>query len=968
MAAGLVTPTEAGQGPSVLGIAMSIGAKIRDAAQDAKEEREKAAEKGQTPKKGSLFKSALSNQFNPIKSKKAKSNWAKQFDWNKKTDKAQEVKEPTSTSGEGGKAKLKEFIAGGFTAILQDTSAMISRLDGVKLLAGENLSEVTRATGSLSLIKESVDAQTDLRRKALEDAKYARSERRMERTKDVAGLVDNKKSDPGGSDGKKSDNPLSWLLENPMEALLTALGLADVASNFAPFLKNLKPFGGNPRVTSGQGGSVKPGGARVTTSGGQTVPKAKGAKIPGVKAGLLSALFAAFEFKGRKDEGQSNLQAGIGTAGSAAGGLVGWKAGAAAGAAIGTLFGPGPGTLIGGAIGGILGSIGGSMAGGALADKATGVGQTSSSGDATNFKPPTLNQFSEGGIIPLAKGGLVDNPTKTTLYPGDKVIPLNRNVGKEMLNSDVGETPLDASAAMLLGISAGMLGKTDSGTAGDAVKQRIRQASKQYGISNLTFTSSLGKGKFGEVDTKKDSKDFMTSMLKHFSLFGGGAGTDGGDDSGGGGGGNNNTPNADLAGTSVVNEVDLAANTHRDVGFTSGFGRRNTGIPGASTMHRGQDIGTRGQKGYYVAMKKSGKVVHNKTLDGAAGNWVGIDVGNGVEYRFMHLAQPSHLKPGTPYNGETIGEIGNTGVSSGEHLHFEKLVNGVHVDPKEDASALLDIGKGTQMKPAANPPQIATEKSASDPGTEKNKMPGPTSVKKEAEGGGWWPFGKKASGDTVKALQNKARQGNMGLVPQKLMNRNDALEEAMRKARGYQGGGTGRTTTQEYQRRARVASQSQSMEALNSGRGVEIRGSGMGTLIGKGYPAVYKGREAIKVKLPPGGTWEPEVTYGGKRWYGVKQGDHVIYVSQFKAGQKNLGVKTKETRPSAPPAPPRAPSQAPSTRPSTPAQSSTPIVAMPPISPSKPSTSQSSGSFGSQIPAAKTSAMVFADFLYPDLV
>ena len=189
MSAGTSTPVAAGQGPSVLNIAASIGAKIRDAAEDAKQEREKAAEKGETPKKGSLFKSALANQFNPIKSKKAKSNWAKQFDWNKKTDSDQQVKPPTGGGGGGeGKAKLKEFIAGGFTAILKDTGMMVSKLDGVKMMAGENLSEVTRASSTLTVIKDSIDAQTELRRKALEEAKFARAEKKLEKTTDSAGV------------------------------------------------------------------------------------------------------------------------------------------------------------------------------------------------------------------------------------------------------------------------------------------------------------------------------------------------------------------------------------------------------------------------------------------------------------------------------------------------------------------------------------------------------------------------------------------------------------------------------------------------------------------------------------------------------------------------------------------------------------------------------------------------------------
>jgi len=157
------------------------------------------------------------------------------------------------------------------------------------------------------------------------------------------------------------------------------------------------------------------------------------------------------------------------------------------------------------------------------------------------------------------------------------------------------------------------------------------------------------------------------------------------------------------------------------------------------------------------------------------------------------------------------------------------------------------------------------------------------------------------------------------------------------------------------------------MKALNSGRGVDIKGGTFGTTIGKGYPAVYKGREAIKVKLAPGGTWEPEITNGGKRWFGVKQGDNVIYVSNFKAGQKNLGVQTKETRPAAPPRPTPPKNPAPASRPAPAAPSTTAVVA-PPTQGVGAKTAAAMGSFGDNVPAGKTSAMVFADFLYPDLV
>jgi len=99
-----------------------------------------------------------------------------------------------------------------------------------------------------------------------------------------------------------------------------------------------------------------------------------------------------------------------------------------------------------------------------------------------------------------------------------------------------------------------------------------------------------------------------------------------------------------------------------DVGMTSGRGMR------WGRMHRGVDIGTSGEKGYYVAFKLKGKVSDVGTFAGY-GKTVVITSG-GKDFLFAHLAQ-TMVKKGQAYNGEIIGEIGNTGAGTGEHLHFE---------------------------------------------------------------------------------------------------------------------------------------------------------------------------------------------------------------------------------------------------------------------------------------------------------
>lgn len=124
---------------------------------------------------------------------------------------------------------------------------------------------------------------------------------------------------------------------------------------------------------------------------------------------------------------------------------------------------------------------------------------------------------------------------------------------------------------------------------------------------------------------------------------------------------------------------------------------------GKYRMHHGIDIAPAG-RGYFVALKLSGKVNLVAFDSGGYGNYVDIKSGNTI-YRFAHLAKV-YVKQGQTYNGETIGEIGSTGGSTGIHLHFEVRPGGGDSINPRPYLGLLSIGRQLTGL-AGQPAQIA---------------------------------------------------------------------------------------------------------------------------------------------------------------------------------------------------------------------------------------------------------------------
>lgn len=113
--------------------------------------------------------------------------------------------------------------------------------------------------------------------------------------------------------------------------------------------------------------------------------------------------------------------------------------------------------------------------------------------------------------------------------------------------------------------------------------------------------------------------------------------------------------------------------------ITSPFGNRNTGISGASTNHKGVDIG-----GVYYSSEvhaaKAGTVIISQ-YSSSYGNYVVVSHGSGNTTLYAHMSSRKVSAGDHVNQGDVLGITGSTGISSGPHLHFEITENGVRVNP-----------------------------------------------------------------------------------------------------------------------------------------------------------------------------------------------------------------------------------------------------------------------------------------------
>ena len=112
--------------------------------------------------------------------------------------------------------------------------------------------------------------------------------------------------------------------------------------------------------------------------------------------------------------------------------------------------------------------------------------------------------------------------------------------------------------------------------------------------------------------------------------------------------------------------------------LSSGFGRRSRPTAGASTYHKGVDWATPTGTAVYASC---GGTVAKAGWGSGYGYVVYINHPDGRQTRYGHLSKVLVSAGQTVTQGQKIALSGNTGVSTGPHLHFEILINGTQVNP-----------------------------------------------------------------------------------------------------------------------------------------------------------------------------------------------------------------------------------------------------------------------------------------------
>ncbi|WP_419796804.1 MAG: peptidoglycan DD-metalloendopeptidase family protein [Terasakiella sp.] len=125
--------------------------------------------------------------------------------------------------------------------------------------------------------------------------------------------------------------------------------------------------------------------------------------------------------------------------------------------------------------------------------------------------------------------------------------------------------------------------------------------------------------------------------------------------------------------------------------ISSRYGKRRDPVNKRWAVHYGLDMAASKKSPVYVTAP--GKVTF-VGWKGNYGNFIMVDHGNGIETRYGHLHKTLVKKGDTVDYRTKIGLVGNTGRSTGAHLHYEVRVNGTNVDPFKFIKAGRNVFQG----------------------------------------------------------------------------------------------------------------------------------------------------------------------------------------------------------------------------------------------------------------------------------
>jgi murein DD-endopeptidase MepM/ murein hydrolase activator NlpD len=148
------------------------------------------------------------------------------------------------------------------------------------------------------------------------------------------------------------------------------------------------------------------------------------------------------------------------------------------------------------------------------------------------------------------------------------------------------------------------------------------------------------------------------------------------------------------------------------VKVSSPYGMRTHPISGRLSLHEGVDVPMREGSNIYAA--ESGKVKRSGSASGY-GNMIEIDHGNGKTTRYAHLKSMNVAVGDMVEKGQKIALSGNTGDSTGPHLHFEERENGQATRPSPQLLATAVRGQmlnensvnlANASRPDTSPPNV----------------------------------------------------------------------------------------------------------------------------------------------------------------------------------------------------------------------------------------------------------------------